>query len=99
MREEDTIICRCEDVTLADIRTALDEGLTDFEELKRMLRCTMGSCQGRTCRELILREIAAARGVAPDEVEIPVYRPPTAPVRLGELAEAYERRGGDDGDE
>ncbi len=96
MRDEETIICRCEDVTLADIRAALEEGLTDFEELKRVLRCTMGSCQGRTCRELILREIAAARGVAPDEVEVPVYRPPTTPVTLGELADAYERRGGDE---
>lgn len=90
------IICRCEDITLAEVRAALDEGFTDFEELKRVLRCTMGPCQGRTCRELILAEISRFRGVSPGQVEVPVHRPPTKPVRLSELAEAYrERRKGD----
>ena len=96
MREEDVIICRCEDITLAELRSALRAGFTDFEELKRVLRCTMGPCQGRTCRELVLREIARARGLSPEEIEVPAYRPPTTPVRLGELKEAYERGRGDE---
>ena len=96
MRDEEIIICRCEDLTLADIRKALRESTQDFEELKRILRCTMGPCQGRTCRELIMREIASARGVSMEEIEVPVYRQPTTPVTLGELAEAYERRRGDE---
>ncbi len=90
MNEEDIIICRCEDVTLADIRQMLRAGVEDFEELKRLLRCTMGPCQGRTCRQLIMREIASFRGVPIEELEVPVYRPPFTPVKLKTLAEAYE---------
>lgn len=95
MRDEDIVICRCEDITLSELRSALRQGFTDFEELKRVLRCTMGPCQGRTCRDLVLREIARVRDVPLDEIEIPVYRPPTTPVKLGELREAYDRRRGD----
>jgi len=95
--DETIIICRCEDITLADLHSAFEEGITDFEELKRVLRCTMGPCQGRTCRELILREISKFRNVEPDDIEVPVYRPPTTPVTLAELAEAYKQdQGGDD---
>jgi len=97
VRDEDVIICRCEDITLAEVRAALGEGFTDFEELKRLLRCTMGLCQGRTCRELILKEISSFRGVPPEQVEVPVHRPPTTPVRLRDLADAYrKRKKGDD---
>ncbi len=95
MKEEDIVICRCEDITLSELRCALQEGITDFEELKRVLRFTMGPCQGRTCRDLVLREIAQVRGIPVEEIEVPVYRPPTTPVKLGELRDAYERRRGD----
>lgn len=40
----DTVICRCEDVTLA----ALD-GFTDARAAKLATRCGMGACQGRIC--------------------------------------------------
>ncbi|MFO8060276.1 MAG: (2Fe-2S)-binding protein [Bacillota bacterium] len=94
MKDEDVIICRCEDITLADLRAVLRDGHTDFEEIKRILRCTMGPCQGRTCRDLILREIAAFRGVTVEEVEVPTYRPPTTPIKLRELKAAYDEREG-----
>ncbi|MCK5596510.1 MAG: (2Fe-2S)-binding protein, partial [Candidatus Eisenbacteria sp.] len=45
----DVIICRCEDVTYGEIVDVIDEGLTTTEEIKRVLRCGMGPCQGRTC--------------------------------------------------
>lgn len=40
----DTIVCRCEDVTLG----ALDE-FTDARAAKLVTRCGMGACQGRIC--------------------------------------------------
>lgn len=92
MNDEDVIICRCEDITVAEVRAALKEGFTDFEELKRVLRCTMGPCQGRTCRELVMAEISRFRGVPPEQVEVPVHRQPTTPVRLRQLADAYRKR-------
>lgn len=76
MNENDTIICRCEDLTLGEIRQAIDDGYTDLEELKRFLRCGMGPCGGRTCLPLIRRELAAHLGVPIDEVDLPTTRPP-----------------------
>jgi len=91
-RDDDTIICRCEDVTLGDIRRALRNGYTDFEELRRILRCTMGPCQGRTCADLVRREIASFLGVPVEEVPLPTHRPPNTPVPLGALAKAFKER-------
>ena len=58
MNKKDIIICRCEDVTLADIEAIMNEGYTSFEEIKRILRVGMGPCQGNTCGQLLQREIS-----------------------------------------
>jgi NAD(P)H-nitrite reductase large subunit len=46
---EDTLICRCEEVTLAEVMTAIREGATDLNTLKGWTRAGMGRCQGRNC--------------------------------------------------
>ena len=58
MNKKDIIICRCEDVTLEDVENIMNEGYTSFEEIKRILRVGMGSCQGNTCGQLLQREIS-----------------------------------------
>ncbi len=83
----DVIICRCEDVTYGEIVDAIDEGLTTTEEIKRVLRCGMGPCQGRTCSRLIARIIAGKTGAAVADVPYPTVRPPSRPVEIGTLAE------------
>lgn len=42
-------ICRCEDVTLADIQGCFSRGLTDIAAVKKVTRAGMGRCQGRYC--------------------------------------------------
>ncbi len=78
---QEVIICRCEDVTLAEIRQLIREGYRSLDELKRLLRCGMGPCQGRTCLPLIAQELAA-HGVPIAEQRWPTFRPPTKPVKL-----------------
>lgn len=90
---DQTVICRCEDITLGQIRARIAEGVQTPDELKRLLRCGMGPCQGKTCGPLILREIAAATGSDIARIPLTTFRPPTKPVKLGALA------GGEDGDE
>ena len=85
--KDDVVICRCEDVTYGEIVAAVDAGLTDTEEIKRVLRCGMGPCQGRTCSRIIARIIAERTGKRPSEVRLPVVRPPSRPVEIGTLAE------------
>jgi len=47
---DDTIICRCEEITAGDIRqTAQSTGAQDLNRLKAMCRVGMGRCQGRMC--------------------------------------------------
>jgi bacterioferritin-associated ferredoxin len=83
----DVIICRCEDVTCGEIVDAIDAGLTTTEEIKRVLRCGMGPCQGRTCSRLIARIIAEKTGAKVADVPYPTVRPPSRPVEIGTLAE------------
>ncbi|MBE3585500.1 MULTISPECIES: (2Fe-2S)-binding protein [Desulfofundulus] len=84
--EDKTIICRCEDVTLEEIRKAIAEGARTLDEIKRLKRCGMGPCQGRTCRPLIAGEIARMTGQNPAELALPTFRPPVVPLKLGTLA-------------
>lgn len=84
--EDKTYICRCEDITLDEILKELADGAVSFEDLKRRTRCTMGPCQGKTCRQLVTNEIAKARGIRPDQVDVPTYRALAKPIKLGELA-------------
>lgn len=81
----ETIVCRCEEVTAADIRAAHAEGATGPRQVKTALRAGMGPCQGRMC-ELTVRGILASCGATPDA---PRARSPIKPIALGELAALY----------
>ncbi|ASJ05953.1 (2Fe-2S)-binding protein [Thermococcus pacificus] len=84
------IICRCNDVTVEEIEALIDEGVTDIEEIKRLLRIGMGPCQGRTCIPLVMAILARKTGKKPDEIPLPRARVPIRPVRVEVLV------GGDD---
>ncbi len=84
---DNTIICRCEDISRAELHKWIDQGLTTVDELKRLTRATMGPCQGRTCRQLILQEIASRTGVPISEAKIPTYRQPLRGITLGAIAD------------
>jgi len=43
------ILCRCEDVAVADIEDAITEGAADVFSVKMWTRAGMGPCQGRIC--------------------------------------------------
>ena len=85
MSRDLTIVCRCEDITLEEIQELIAGGLTTVDEIKRLSRCGMGPCQGRTCRPLLMNELAKATGQDLDELKMPAFRPPAKPVKLGIL--------------
>ncbi|MDR1580025.1 MAG: (2Fe-2S)-binding protein [Synergistaceae bacterium] len=90
MKEDDVIICRCEEITLEEIRSWIDKGYRRFDELKRILRVGMGPCQGRGCRDIILRELSRATGEPMDKIDPGVIRPPVKPIKLGLCAYGEE---------
>jgi bacterioferritin-associated ferredoxin len=87
---DQTIICRCEDVTRDKLLEAIAEGCETIDEIKRVLRAGMGPCQGRTCTRLIARELANIYGIAIEEVLMPNFRPPAKPISIAMLADTWE---------
>lgn len=85
MDKSKVILCRCEDVTLADVHRLLEEGYTTFEDLKRLLRVGMGPCQANTCGHLVQKEIAQFLNIPLDEVSIQKVRPLTMGVTLDQI--------------
>ena len=53
--KEDTLLCRCEEVSFAQINQLLDQGITRLGTLKRLTRAGMGRCQGRYCTGFLLQ--------------------------------------------
>lgn len=82
MNDDNTIVCRCSDVTLGTIRKLIAEGYTSVDEIKRITRAGMGPCQGKTCGQIIMREIAVATGKDMREMKNHTNRPVTVGVRL-----------------
>ena len=56
------ILCRCEDVTLADVEHAIALGYATVEEVKRYTGLGTGPCQGKECLRGIVAAIAEAAG-------------------------------------
>jgi NADPH-dependent 2,4-dienoyl-CoA reductase/sulfur reductase-like enzyme len=54
------ILCRCEEVSVGDIRAVVDEGHWEINRVKAHCRVGMGRCQGRMCG-LAAAEIVAER--------------------------------------
>jgi NADPH-dependent 2,4-dienoyl-CoA reductase/sulfur reductase-like enzyme len=80
---DDTVVCRCEEVTGGAIREAVtDLGAGDLRTVKLLTRAGMGWCQGRMCGP-------AVAGLAGCELT-PSRRPFARPVPLGVLARAGE---------
>ena len=77
------IICRCEDVTLADIQHTIALGYASVEEIKRYTGLGTGPCEGKECMVQAARLCAAAGST---HVEPFTARPPVAPTPLAIFA-------------
>jgi NAD(P)H-nitrite reductase large subunit len=83
---DDTIICRCMEVTVKEVVEAIRLGADSFDAVKRMTRAGMGLCQGRTCQHLIERLITEETGLKTGELQPISIRPPLRPTALKDLA-------------
>jgi len=78
-------VCRCEEITLDDIKRMIKQGYTTPNEMKIVSRAGMGACQGRTCRNLIMNIIARETGVKHEDIPVTTFRPPVKPIKLSIL--------------
>ncbi len=83
---DETLICRCEEITMGEIRGRLRQGFATLNGIKRATRCTMGNCQGRTCGPILSDIIGMFTTMPPEAAGCPSMRAPLKPVALGALA-------------
>ena len=84
--EPATIVCRCEDVTWAEVMTAIAGGARTAREVRGLTRCGMGYCQGRTCGPVVQLAVSAATGAGLGAVGDLHSRSVAFPLPLGDLA-------------
>lgn len=95
MSEGRIFVCRCEDVTLAEIEEVLALGLCDIEEIKRYTGLGTGPCQGKECLTPLTALLVNRKLISPDDAVPFTSRPPSEPVSLGTLATLPRRENGD----
>jgi len=86
-RDDQTVVCRCEEVTAGQIREALELGTLGPNQLKSQTRCGMGPCQGRMCGLTVSEIIADYRKVDVSEVGYFRIRPPIKPITVEQLSD------------
>jgi NADPH-dependent 2,4-dienoyl-CoA reductase/sulfur reductase-like enzyme len=86
LAQDDTPLCRCEGVTLGDLKRAVEMGTCSIPEIKAITRSGMGECQGRMCGQQINYLIARLTGRTPAEIGVNPARPPVFPVPIHALA-------------
>lgn len=84
---DETLVCRCEEVTAADIRQAVKEGCREPNEIKALTRCGMGHCQGRMCGMALAEIVADELNVEVEELQPLNVRAPVRNLSLSELSE------------
>lgn len=85
----ETVICRCEDVTRAEIEAAIASGAREINQLKHFTRCGMGPCQGRFCGETAAELLARHLG-SREAAGYWTGRPPLRPVALADLLGRFD---------
>lgn len=87
---DDTIVCRCEEVTAGRVREMAKLGCVGPNQTKFFSRCGMGPCQGRVCGTVVTQVLAAELGTSPDQVGAYRIRAPLKPIPMGALSALAE---------
>ncbi|WP_145032936.1 FAD/NAD(P)-dependent oxidoreductase [Pantoea ananatis] len=84
---DNTLICRCEEVTAGELRAAVHDGAIGPAQAKAFTRCGMGACQGRTCGSIVSRFIAEEAQLDMNAVGSYRVRFPLKPMTLGDMSD------------
>lgn len=77
------MVCRCEEVSVGDIRTVVDEGHWEINRVKAHCRVGMGRCQGRMCGLAAAEIVAERSGRAIEQVGRLRGQAPIKPLPFG----------------
>ena len=80
--DDDLIVCRCEEVTVGDIKRAIAEGAQNLDAVKRMTRAGAGLCQSKTCYNLVAQILHNETKIPFSELIPFTVRPPVRPIAI-----------------
>ena len=83
---DDSLVCRCEELTAKELRETILAGCFTPDGLKAQARPGMGTCQGRMCSAAVAEMIAHATAVPLERLNPYHAQLPLVPLALGELA-------------
>lgn len=87
---DETIICRCEEITLGTLRHELQTAPGHAGTLKRLTRVGMGRCQGRYCGAVAARLVSKATGQPVNDLSHFAPRVPIKPVSIATMLAAQQ---------
>ena len=80
---DELILCRCEEVSVGDVRAVVDEGHWEINRVKAHCRVGMGRCQGRMCGLAAAEIVAERSGRAIEQVGRLRGQAPIKPLPFG----------------
>ncbi|WP_010531922.1 (2Fe-2S)-binding protein [Lentibacillus jeotgali] len=84
--DKSTIVCRCEEINIDEIESAINMGAHTFNDIKRLTRCGMGPCQAKFCMNLVRKIISEKTGQSLKDIKPPRMRVPLGVTRMSALA-------------
>jgi hypothetical protein len=82
---DDTVICRCQEITAGQIRRDRAAWQSNLDALKIVKRVGMGNCQGTTCETIVAQLLAKETGKTMADIGTYHIRSPLKPIPLGAL--------------
>jgi NADPH-dependent 2,4-dienoyl-CoA reductase/sulfur reductase-like enzyme len=82
----DTLVCRCEEVTLAAVEASFGDGAATMGAVKRVTRAGMGRCQGRYCAGVLADLSSRMTGLPMSENDWFAPAPPFKPIPVATAA-------------
>jgi NADPH-dependent 2,4-dienoyl-CoA reductase/sulfur reductase-like enzyme len=95
--DDETLICRCEEINAGEVREAIRAGHHDTNQIKFLTRCGMGPCQGRQCNNAVSQLVAHELNVDMTTAGGYRVRPPIRPLSIAQLAALEGGEAGDAG--
>ena len=91
-QKENTLVCRCEEISAGQIRQAVREGHSTPNQVKFYLRCGMGPCQGRQCANTVAHIVADENNCPVSDYKPFRIRPPIITLTIEQLANLERER-------
>jgi len=85
-KDDETMVCRCEEITAGQIREAIAQGASHPAQIKGKTRAGMGPCQARMCSATISEIIADSCSIDIVEVGSLRVRTPLKPLSIEQYA-------------